>query len=120
MREACKYTRSAISATKFDDLKRKIVIISFSFVNTDLRDIFAEEFPLARWIHINTSESLAEKRLAAREKHFYKGAPENVGDEWKFAAVDFDHLDVDGSQNVEDSSLRIAEYIVSKRKSSDI
>ena len=120
MQEACKYIDNTIRSTKFDRTKQKVIIISFSFVNTDLRDIFIRSFPSAKWILINTNDALAEIRLAAREKHFYKGAPKNVGDEWKFAKVSFDHLDIDGSQTADKNTNKIVNLIVSETKCQQI
>ena len=50
-------------------------IISFSFVNTDLRDVFRERFPNARWALMDVTDEVAKARIDAREGHFYKGAP---------------------------------------------
>ncbi|KAL7561841.1 hypothetical protein ACA910_009679 [Epithemia clementina (nom. ined.)] len=49
-------------------------IVSFSFVNTDLRDYYRERFPHTQWVLIDTSESEATIRIEQRKGHFYKGA----------------------------------------------
>ena len=48
-------------------------IISFSFVNTDLRDTFRSRFPNAIWVLIDTDDEEATKRINERQDHFYKG-----------------------------------------------
>jgi len=50
-------------------------IISFSFVNTDLRDYFRLRFPHAKWALVDVSNTTAQERIEQREGHFYKGAP---------------------------------------------
>lgn len=104
-------------------------IISFSFVNTDLRDIFRERFPSAEWILIDTSEEECTKRINEREGHFYKGeinmddtasetsdealeTDEKDNSEWKFAPVDFPHVILDGFNSVEDNAKKIVEKIL--------
>ncbi len=51
------------------------MIISFSFVNTDLRDTFRSRFPHATWILVDTSDEISLERIQMRQGHFYKGAP---------------------------------------------
>lgn len=53
----------------------RFMIISFSFVNTDLRDTFRSRFPQATWILVNTSDEISQERIQMRQGHFYKGAP---------------------------------------------
>jgi len=43
------------------------ILVSFSFVNTDLRDIFRAHFPEAEWILIDTPEEECTKRINERE-----------------------------------------------------
>ena len=57
--------------------KKIPVLISFSFVNTDLRDVFRSRFPDATWILMDTSDSEAQDRIHQREGHFYKGHNSN-------------------------------------------
>merc|ERR1711924_122109 len=54
------------------------VIVSFSFVNTDLRDIFRSRFPNAEWILIETGQEECNKRINERKGHFYKGDARNM------------------------------------------
>jgi len=71
-------------------------VVSFSFVNAELRQIFRDCFPHAEWILIDTSEALAAERIAERKGHFYKSPPtdksEEANEQWAFAPVEFDHL----------------------------
>ena len=53
-------------------------IISFSFVNTDLRDTFRSRFPTAIWVLIDTDDEEATKRINLRQDHFYKGKDPSV------------------------------------------
>jgi len=48
-------------------------IVSFSFVNDDLREIYRSRFPSAKWVLVDTNEEEAQRRVDAREGHFYKG-----------------------------------------------
>jgi hypothetical protein len=54
-----------------------ITIVSFSFVNADLREIFRKEFPNSHWILIDTTEEEAQRRIEQRKRHFYKGKKNN-------------------------------------------
>mmetsp|Transcript_19699 Transcript_19699/g.29000 ORF Transcript_19699/g.29000 Transcript_19699/m.29000 type:complete len:231 (-) Transcript_19699:77-769(-) len=108
-------------------------IISFSFVNNDLRDTFRKRFPHAVWLLIDTNEKEAMRRINAREGHFYKGKPKdgagnplseelkttdkdsltNVADnsDWKFDSVDFPHFVLDGTAPVNENSQRVLEAL---------
>lgn len=68
---ACDYVDSKLSNSG----SASSAIISFSFVNTDLRDVFRERFPHARWALMDVTDEVAKERIDAREGHFYKGAP---------------------------------------------
>jgi gluconate kinase len=52
---------------------KTITIISFSFVNTDLRNVFRQRFPHAKWVLMDTTEMEAQRRIEQRQGHFYKG-----------------------------------------------
>ena len=128
----------AISACNYvDECIRKSqchsCLITFSFVNTDLREIFRARFPTAKWILIDTNASEADKRIVERQGHFYKNKmSEKVessgittspnsnssasstseqkeresstkGPEWKFADVDFEHVRLNGLDRVDDN-----------------
>jgi gluconate kinase len=109
------------------------IIISFSFVNTDLRDIFRSNFPKATWILIDTSEEEATRRIDARQDHFYKGdtskgsesasvekeetktTKADVDDsDWNFAPVTFDHTVLDGNQSIDVNAEKIVQLLVEK------
>lgn len=102
MDAACDYVEKMMS--RHHD--RRYCLVSFSFVNTDLRNGFRSHFPSSRWVLINTSESTALQRIAEREGHFYKeGAVEDSarGPEWQFAPIDFEHHVLDGARCVTDN-----------------
>jgi len=94
-------------------------IISFSFVNTDLRNVFRSRFPDAKWVLVDTDDTEAQNRINQREGHFYKGAPpaevakdvklEADNSEWNFAKVEFDHVVLDGSQSVDANAKQVLE-----------
>lgn len=89
---ACDYVDSKLSSdstsanavVENDDIESSVdvsaAIISFSFVNTDLRDVFRERFPHALWALMDVTDEVAKERIDAREGHFYKGAPPAGGE----------------------------------------
>jgi len=109
--------------------KQGAVLVSFSFVNTDLRDIFREKFPCAVWVLVDTSEEEANKRIRQRKGHFYSGKPstndaikvaatvgsnlqetdEKDNTEWNFAPVDFPHTILDGNQPIATNAKIVCE-----------
>lgn len=111
----CDYVERQIEENWKEGRVDMAVVISFSFVNTDLRDIFRSRFPRAKWILIDTSDEEATKRISEREGHFYKGELEEESmkkepregerndvdnNEWKFAPVTFRHDVLDGKKPV--------------------
>lgn len=125
---ACDYVDSKLSADSAP------TIISFSFVNTDLRDVFRERFPHAGWALMDVTDKVAKERIDAREGHFYKGSPgeENSDEgaetaaanyssssndkqdeadvdnsEWNFAPVTFSHTIIDGNEDVEVNAKKV-------------
>ncbi|GMH97789.1 hypothetical protein TrST_g12658 [Triparma strigata] len=97
----------------------KQCLVSFSFVNTDLRDIYRRRFPHARWILYDVSPRLAEERMAAREGHFYK--PDEVGnrgEEWEFAPVTFEHDQLNGQDPVPVNVDKLAAILQGRRQHS--
>ena len=149
---ACDYVDSKLNADSFptDDAKRRdnksssgvsAAIISFSFVNTDLRDVFRERFPPACWALMDVTDEVAKERIDAREGHFYKGSPpagkngdieektdevsgacvtDNSGNdtqgdnsEWNFAPVTFSHTRLDGNDDVEVNAKKVVGLLTS-------
>jgi gluconate kinase len=133
--DACDYVEEQLTkiCQRKDETPDSIcAIISFSFVNTDLREIFRERFPHAEWILIDTNEEECTKRINEREGHFYKGEivsddktsdtsddasstkddDETNNSDWKFAPVAFPHVVLDGFNAVEDSAKMVVEKIL--------
>ena len=81
-------------------------VVSFSFVNDDLRDSFRKQFPEATWALVDASDALAGERIASRDGHFYNPPPAR-GDEWLFAPVAFDHLVLDAMKPVDENVARL-------------
>ena len=88
------------------DGKGAVCVVSFSFVNTDLRDSFRERFPDATWALVDASDALAGERISQRDGHFYDPPPAK-GDEWLFAPVEFDHLVLDATSPVEENVAKL-------------
>lgn len=114
-------------------------IVSFSFVNTDLRDVFRERFPQAHWVLVDVTDEEATRRIQQRENHFYKGAQQNAvggskddseginpgglevdsarendaeeNSEWNFAPVTFEHTILDGTLPVKENAQRVAHIL---------
>ena len=86
--------------------KDAVCVVSFSFVNVDLRDSFRERFPDATWALVDASDALAGERIASRDGHFYDPPPAK-GDEWLFAPVAFDHLVLDATSPVEENVAKL-------------
>ena len=85
-------------------------VVSFSFVNDDLRDSFRERFPDATWALVDASDALAGERIASRDGHFYNPPPAR-GDEWRFAPVEFEHLVLDAMKPVEENVARLLSLV---------
>ena len=118
-------------------------IISFSFVNTDLRDKFRSRFPNAAWVLIDTDDAEATKRINEREDHFYKGkdplkdegttstttsdntesnvepSEENDGDnaDWLFAPVTFPHHTLQGKNAIDKNADSVLEVLFDQMES---
>jgi gluconate kinase len=108
--EAIRFVQSSIDA----NADAKACIVSFSFVNTDLRDAFRAHYPDSKWILVDTTPEDAQARISSREGHFYKGAPKDEspsatrGDasDWQFAPVTFPHLLLNGRVSVEENTAQ--------------
>ena len=88
------------------DGKDAVCVVSFSFVNDDLRDSFRARFPEATWALVDASDALAGERIASRDGHFYNPPPAK-GDEWLFAPVAFDHLVLDATRPVDENVAKL-------------
>jgi hypothetical protein len=108
-------------------------VVSFSFVNTDLREVFRSRFPSATWVLIDTADEEAKLRIEQREGHFYQGkvdrsssgetakeemqeaaaspASDEVNSEWNFAPVTFPHVILDGYEPIKKNAKKVAEIL---------
>jgi gluconate kinase len=128
--ECCDYVENEFEDKVSKTTSNLAAIISFSFVNTDLRDVFRSRFPSAKWLLIDTMEDEATRRINSRQDHFYKGeqgdlskkleAEKEAGpieldnddnSEWKFAPVTFEHVALDGSKGVEENAKYVAQVL---------
>ena len=137
------FISSAAGTTTTTTSNDILAIISFSFVNTDLREYFISRFPQARWALVDVNDSVAQDRINQREGHFYKGAPQSApqsnnnddndapmkgskkisdekfeknssdNSEWDFAPVDFDHVILNGLDPVEKNAGIVINMLVS-------
>jgi len=106
--EAASYVEEALASAASAPL-----VVSFSFVNDDLRDVFRARFPDARWALVDTAEADAVERILAREGHFYEVDDER-GDEWKFAPVAFGHLRLDGRRPIAENVAELLPLVAEK------
>lgn len=143
MKEGSTYVNNKIKTAQQQKISTKelIVIISFSFVNTDLRVAFRDKFPTAQWILVDTNKQLAEERILTRKGHFYKSVEtstkeekdtissnekeddtkgndindddddDKTNSEWEFQPVDFPHVILDGGDAVEENAKLIVKCI---------
>lgn len=124
--------------SQFDDKKSLITIVSFSFVNTDMRVEFSNRFPHAEWILVDTDKDLAEERILLRQDHFYKGCSgvtssidavkedhysnaatklkessvDSDNSQWDFQPINFPHTILDGSDDVAANAKKIVDVIL--------
>lgn len=131
-------TRQISTKTTARNKTMVATVISFSFVNTDLRDVFRSRFPDAVWALVDTSEEQANIRIQTRQDHFYKGEQttaqkdpeqpteaqqlqEKNGDdggddvdnsEWKFAPVTFPHTILDGAESIDVNAKKVADIVL--------
>jgi hypothetical protein len=75
---ACQYVKGQytehISKASHEISEKTIIIVSFSFVNEDLRQTFQQSFSDGIiWILIDTDPDTAQHRINNRTNHFYKG-----------------------------------------------
>ena len=109
----CDYVDAAINKESCAIARKLVVIVSFSFVNQDLREQFRNRFPFSRWILIDTTEQEAQKRIDQRTDHFYKGKDASQqdkpdrNDEWNFDPVPFPHTILSGHSPIEENASKI-------------
>ena len=128
---ACDYVERCIEKEKERFNPGKVAtIISFSFVNTHLRDTFRGYFPQTKWVLMDTNEGEAKRRIDMREGHFYKGkvskndeskpsSSEEVETEkldtdnsdWAFAPVSFPHEVLDGNSPIETNVQKVSSIL---------
>ena len=107
--------------------RTSMLLVSFSFVNEDLRIYFRQFFPHGRWILLDTKENMAKERIDKREGHFYKNQTEQTEQieqkqdvenkssaEWRFAPVSFPHLSLDGSNTVKNNTHAVWSHLVER------
>ena len=122
--DCCDYVQEQLFKSSHSSVAAT-AIISFSFVNTDLRNVFRKHFPHARWILIDTSKDQAMERIRQRKGHFYKevsGRNSNTkatkvneddvdNSDWKFAPVTFDHTVLDGTHPIDKNAKRVVSIL---------
>ena len=116
--DCVEYVRGQLKTASSDI---SLVLVSFSFVNKDLRDIFRQQYSAAQWVLVNVDESTAQSRIEQRANHFYKGkvskemqpptsgaAPsKHDNPDWEFAPVTFSHVVLNGLDSVETNVQRL-------------
>lgn len=118
--------RASTELSEKDVHAQLVGIISFSFVNEDLRDFFRDRFPDSNWILVHTSEDEAQRRIEQRQGHFYKGKAvrdimpqtkkgkhtDTDNTDWNFAPVTFPHTILDGRNLIQENAQEIVEVVV--------
>lgn len=113
MQSACDYVASIL---RLQDKERcKACLVSFSFVNSDLRKVFRKRFHHSKWVLLDITQDVANERIALREDHFYKGEPDvdskQQGNEWKFEVIDFPHTILDGLDSIQANAEKLANIL---------
>ena len=125
--DCCDFVDKQLLEKRNNGASKLATIISFSFVNSDLRDVFRGRFPHAKWMLVDTSENVATRRINMRQGHFYTGEKKGASkheespsdgatddadnSEWKFAPVSFDHVVLDGTEAVETNAKRVLDVL---------
>jgi gluconate kinase len=119
----CDYVAKSLSDTaKQEPDTPMVAIVSFSFVNRDLRDGFRNRFPDTKWILMQTSEEEAQRRIESRAGHFYKGKQASRdqaskdrsttdNSDWDFAPLTFPHAILDGMKPVDENAAQVVQLI---------
>jgi gluconate kinase len=134
-KDCCKYVENELEENwQNGSVKHLSTIVSFSFVNTDLRDIFRSSFPDTKWVLVDTTEEAASQRMNARDDHFYKGdttskiasdssndeveaengsdKPDADNSDWQFAPVTFPHVILDGNRPIDDNAGKVLDVLL--------
>lgn len=105
--ERLEFAHRAAAHVKYETESKQLrrALITFSFVNTDMREIFRETFGVQlQWFLLNTDDETARQRIKERKGHFYT----NWEGEWKFEDVDFHHTPLDGNASTETNGRIVA------------
>jgi len=123
---ACEHVEKLLAGEEVEPRKQLLAVISFSFVNQDLREIYRKRFPQTQWIFVDTSEVEAGERIKQREGHFYKGNGGSEKDstatkskskkdddnpDWQFAPIDFEHTILDGQLSIDENTDVVMEIM---------
>jgi len=116
----------------FSSFRPNLALISFSFVNSDLRESFIESFQqefsvpnenqnekissILHWILMDTSVKECNGRILKREGHFYENQnnefiAKEIESEWIFAPVTFEHLRLDGQLPIQYNASVVFNHI---------
>lgn len=117
--DACDYVSRELENASID-----VSVVSFSFVNDDLRAIFRRRFPNSIWLLIDTDENEANNRVMQRTGHFYKGKSPKAepsdkprqhlkidNNDWNFSPITFEHEIVDGLLPVDHNARVVADFV---------
>eukprot|EP00541_Cyclophora_tenuis_P015577 CAMPEP_0116577494 /NCGR_PEP_ID=MMETSP0397-20121206/21179_1 /TAXON_ID=216820 /ORGANISM="Cyclophora tenuis, Strain ECT3854" /LENGTH=154 /DNA_ID=CAMNT_0004106773 /DNA_START=1 /DNA_END=466 /DNA_ORIENTATION=+ len=135
MKDSCRYVQDQINQTTCT-----IILVSFSFVNVDLRQGFRKAFPNSKWALVDTTEEEAEllggggggggggkqqkqqaeedpqqdstssKADKAEDKD--DDGDDNDNSEWLFAPVTFEHTILPGTASIEENAQRVVDILV--------
>ena len=120
MNMACDYVDDYLNG-KINCNEINYKVISFSFVNNDMRNVFRHRYPDATWILIDTPSNIAEIRIEERKGHFYKGPPKEIvnlykekSNDWEFDDVEFTHIKIDGAMDLPYNTNKIKSILLSR------
>mmetsp|Transcript_26611 Transcript_26611/g.25480 ORF Transcript_26611/g.25480 Transcript_26611/m.25480 type:complete len:244 (-) Transcript_26611:252-983(-) len=142
---ACNYVEKEIQRSKQAQNNNNpslslFALLSFSFVNNDLREVFRTRFPNAIWMLLDVMDQTAQERIETRSGHFYNGnnkktktsskEPKNHSkelvskksdnSEWEFAPVLFPHIILNGSSSVKVNAEIVAKTLINSTNNSKI
>jgi len=118
MSSACDYVEEQLRQSF-----KKSCLVSFSFTNDDMRQIFKRRFHRSKWLLLQTPSTIADTRISQRDGHFYKvqSADESVrnGPEWGFDQVTFDHTVINGLDDRGTNAEKVVDAIKSLLRVND-